>query len=183
MGSDSASVRSKIATKLSPWVTLNEKRVARGDTGEIDVFHSFQQSDYVTILAIRPDGLIPIVKQFRPALERKTFEFPGGLIDRLADPETLAESELYEETGHKITGRPHLLGCLYPDTSRLENRFWAFFGEASSDIDSNWTPEVGVDLTLVSKNELRGMINNGHFNHAQHLGLVGLALTKGFFSW
>jgi ADP-ribose pyrophosphatase len=176
-------VVSNETTKLSPWVTLSAKHVVRRGDGEIAVFHSLQQSDYVTVFVVRTDGLIPIVKQFRPAVEQITFELPSGLLDREADPESVAISEVYEETGHKVIGKFQLMGRLYPDTGRLENRFWAFFAEVSSDVDDDWIPEAGIELVLVSRRELREMIFDGQFNHALHLALIGLALTKGLFSW
>lgn len=176
-------VISNETTKLSPWVTLSSKHVMRGDNGETAVYHSLQQNDYVTMLVVRTDGFIPIVKQYRPAVEQITFELPGGLLDRTATPESVAISEIHEETGHKVIGKPHLLGCLYPDTGRLENRFWTFYAEASPDVANDWVPEAGVELLLVSRPELQTMICDGRFNHALHLGLIGLALTKGLFSW
>lgn len=169
--------------KISSWVKLSEKKVVRAESEDIAVYHSLQQHDYVTIFAVRTDGLIPIVKQYRPAVEQFTIELPGGLIDRNVSPEIIAKNEVYEETGHKLISKLYPLGCLYPDTGRLENRLWAFFGKVSEDLSGDWSPEVGVEVLLVSKNELREMICNGSFNHALHLGLIGLALTKGLFSW
>jgi len=176
-------VVSNVTTRLSEWVTLSAKHVMRDGGGGIDVFHSLQQSDYVTTLALRTDGLIPIVKQFRPAVEQFSFELPGGLLDRSAAPESVAISEIYEETGHGVIGNIHSLGCLFPDTGRLENRLWTFFAEVSSDVESDWTPEAGVEVLLVTRGELREMICGGQFNHALHLGLIGLALTRGLFTW
>ena len=80
-----------------------------------------------------------------------------------------------------VIGEPHLLCCLYPDTSRLENRLWAFFAKASSNVGVNWLPKEGVEFILLSLLQLREMICEGDFNHALHVSLIGLALTKGFF--
>ena len=170
-------------SKLSPWVTLSVKKVLKVGKSDIAVYHSFQQSDYVSTLAVRADGLIPLVKQYRPAVEQITFELPGGLLDREAKPESIAKSELLEETGHPVNGKIHLLGCLYPDTGRLENRLWAYFAEVSQQQSQNWTPEIGVEAMWVSSSELHAMIMDGRFKHALHLAVIGLALTKGYFSW
>ena len=100
-------------TELSPWVTLSTKQVLKAGESDIAVYHSFQQSDYVTTLATRTDGLIPIVQQYRPAVEQITFELPGGLLDRDATPESIAVNELLEETGHQVVRKvfvvPHLI--------------------------------------------------------------------------
>lgn len=183
MSEGRALVISQETVKLSPWVTLSTKYVMAKEGSEPDVYHSLKQSDYVTALVVRTDGLIPVVKQYRPAVEQFTFELPGGLVDRSSSPESVAISEVYEETGHKVIGKPHLLGCLHPDTGRLENRLWTFYAEVSSNVASDWMPEAGVELVLVSKSEFYEMVCDGRFNHALHLGVIGLALTKGFFSW
>jgi len=44
-------------------------------------YHAVSQQDYLAILALTPDGRIPIVRQFRPALEAFTWELPAGLLE------------------------------------------------------------------------------------------------------
>lgn len=173
----------KKETRLSKWLTLNEKHVSTATAIDINVYHSIRPNDYVTILAVRSDGLIPIVRQFRPAVEQYTLELPGGLVDSLQTPLQVAISEIHEETGHYVLNDPMLLGCIQTDTGRLENHLWAFIAGLSSDIDVSWAPEPGVEVILVSRQDLFEMVCNGKFNNALHLGVIALALTKGFFSW
>ena len=170
-------------TKLSPWVSITTKDVLWNKDNDIKTYHSLKQDDYVTMFAIRVDGLIPLVRQFRPAIEGFSYEFPGGLIDRDSDPESIATSETFEETGHKVVGKPYFLGCLYPDTGRLENRFWTYFAEVTIDKDAAWSPEENIDIVMVTRAELKEMINISEFNHALHLALISLAITKEVFSW
>src|SRR5262245_22720879 len=116
---------------LSPWVTLVARAVARGDAAP-QTYHSLEQSDYVSVLALTPDGRIPLVRQFRPAVQAVTLELPGGLLDSKEAPATVAARELLEETGLVAAGAPVLLGRLVPDTGRLENRFWCYFIRAGA---------------------------------------------------
>ena len=69
-----------------------------------------------------------------------------GLIECNATPESIAVNELLEETGHSVIDQPKLLGCLYPDTGRLENQLWAYFAEVSQQQIPQWNPEIGVTL-------------------------------------
>ncbi len=62
---------------VSPWVSVVERQVDFGD-GRVELYHALRQADYVGILAVTPDRLIPIIRQYRPALERYTWELPAA---------------------------------------------------------------------------------------------------------
>lgn len=170
-------------SRLSKWVSLVTKLVVTEDGRPPAEFHSLAQADYVSVFAISKNGRIPLVRQYRSAVERYTYEFPGGILDRNDSPEAIAISEVEEETGYRVIGKPMFLGCMAPDTGRLENRFWGFFGETEPAIESGWVPERGIEVLLVTKLEFRKMIESGQFDHALHIALIGLALTRGLFSW
>ncbi len=54
------------------------------------------------VVAVRPDGKLLMVKQFRNALDRYTLEIPAGARDAADEPTlTCAKRELEEETGYK----------------------------------------------------------------------------------
>lgn len=164
-------------TVLSPWVTVVERGVEVVGEPELQMYHSLEQADYVTVLSLTEDDRIPMVRQFRPALEQETLELPGGLLER-GTPEATARNELFEETGYRIDGPLTPLGCFAPDTGRLENRFWGYFGAPVSH-DSKWQSEDGVEAVLMPKEELKAAITAGKFAPALHIALVGLAVMKG----
>jgi ADP-ribose pyrophosphatase len=170
-------VTSRTRTVLSPWVTVVERGVEVPGTPEIQMYHSLEQADYVTILSVTADNQIPMVRQFRPALERETLELPGGLLE-VGTPEDTARNELFEETGYRTSGPLIPLGCLHPDSGRLENRFWGFFA-AGVVRESGWRAEEGVDPVLVPPAQLKADIISGEFSLALHIALVGLAVMKG----
>ena len=54
------------------------------------------------VLAVKPDGKILMVRQYRNALERETLEVPAGKRDSVdEDTSICAARELEEETGYK----------------------------------------------------------------------------------
>lgn len=164
----------------SPWVTLVSRSVA-WSTGEPQTFHSLAQADYVSVLAVNASGLIPLVTQFRPAVERMTLELPGGINDSSEAPSIVAARELFEETGFTAANEPVLLRNLTPDTGRLENRFWCFYVDAEEAV--GWQPEAQVERVLFSRAQLREAILEGSFEHALHIALLNLAIMRGRFRW
>jgi len=165
-----------LRTKLSPYVTLVERRI--DVAGRIEAYHSLEQADYVTVLAVTRDGRIPLVRQYRPALDRECLELPGGLVDAGEAPDVSAARELTEEAGFRTVAPLRLLGALDPDSGRLENRLWAYLASGVEPA-ADWTPEPGVERVLVDRTELLDMITDGRFTHALHIGIVGLALATG----
>lgn len=148
-----------------------------------EVYHALAQADYVAVLGLTADDRVPLVRQFRPALERYTLELPAGLLEKGQSPDDAAIRELREETGFATVGELVKLGCLAPDSGRLENRMWCFWAALGTTPAPSWTAESGVTPVLFSKDELRAAMMSGEFDHALHIAVIGLALTAGHFSW
>ena len=168
----------RTVNEISPWVSVVEKGLRVG--GRVEAYHCLQQADYVCVLALGEDGRIPIVRQYRPAVEAVTLELPSGLFmeDEIGGHNACAMRELAEEVGLFPVAPLEMLGKLMPDTGRLENNIFAYFcGRAVSIAD--WTPEAGVERLLVTKAELAHLVRAGEFSHALHLAVLALGIMLG----
>jgi len=169
---------------LSPWVTLVTHHVRFADVPGVHQFHSLKQADYVTVLAVTTDGKIPLIRQYRPALDRFTLELPSGLLEAGEQPERAAVRELREETGLDAGSKVVSLGSLAPDTGRLGNRLWGFFvSGVSLEKPADWQPDSQLECLLVTKAEFKDLILTGQFEHALNLAVVSQAAARGLFSF
>ncbi len=163
------------ATRVSPWMEVIAREVQFSEGAAPEVYHAVGQADYIAIVAQTEDGKIPIVRQYRPALECFTWELPAGIVDKDETPEACAARELEEETGFSAR-RVHALGSYAPCTARLSNRVHSFFIEAGARGEPT---EAGIEVRLVSLHELGAMILSGEFVLQLHIGTLLLAGLRG----
>ncbi len=173
-------IRSRRTTAVSPWMSIIAREVEFARDEPAQIYHAVDQVDYIAILALTRTGKLPIVRQYRPALEAFSWELPAGLVDPGEDPADTCRRELLEETG--LTTRAiHRLGENSPCTGRLNNRIHSFFVEAGQRI-SGFRPEPGVTVKLVSPAALVRLIKAGDFVSQLHIGALLLAELHGFLS-
>jgi ADP-ribose pyrophosphatase len=170
-------------SKLSAWVALVERTYRIGRDAEPQTFHSFRVADYATVLAVSRDGRVPLVRQFRPALQRVTLELPSGLVEEGEDAGKGALRELLEETGFSSPSPPVALPSLSPDTARLENRVRGFFLSEAEGPAPGWQPEPAVEPVIVSPTELRDAVLSGRLDHALHVAIIGQTLLAGLLDF
>jgi ADP-ribose pyrophosphatase len=168
---------------LSPWAELHTHRIIPpGETG-VQEYHGFKVKDYISILALTENSEVILVWQYRPVLERISLELPGGLLEVGEDPAEAILRELHEETGYEARN-PVLLGNLTPDSGRMQNRLWCFFvSGARQTTDPAWKEEADVKTELVTLEQLKERIDKGELDHAPHLAIIGLALSRGLIRW
>src|SRR5262245_35001612 len=99
MAKDWPKIKARHSNRVSPWLSIIERTVELTPNGKIELYHAVDQQDYIAMVAVLPDGRMPIVRQYRPALESFTWELPAGLVDDDEAPLTSCRRELLEETG------------------------------------------------------------------------------------
>jgi 8-oxo-dGTP pyrophosphatase MutT (NUDIX family) len=176
--SDWPKIKSRRTSKVSPWMEIIEREVefAPGTPGEL--YHAVGQQDYIAIVALTPEGKIPIVRQYRPALERFTWELPAGMVEPGEAAADCCRRELLEETGFPARA-VHALGAYAPCTARLSNRLHSFFVETGARAERPAT-EAGIEFKLVTPAELAALILSAEFVLQLHIGALLLAGMAGY---
>jgi ADP-ribose pyrophosphatase len=110
-----------------PWFRVEERHFTAADGEEHAYFSAHRPNPHtVHMLALTPDGQVPVLRQWRLPLEDWVWELPAGVCD-VADerPEETAARELLEETGWQAGEVIHLLtGTVSPGlTDELYNAY------------------------------------------------------------
>jgi ADP-ribose pyrophosphatase len=170
-------IKSRRTTKISPWMEIIEREVEFAPGSPPELYHAIGQQDYIAIVARTPEGQIPIVRQYRPALERFTWELPAGMVEKGEDAADCCRRELLEETGYPAK-TVYALCTLAPCTARLSNRIHSFFVETGTRAEKH-VAEAGIELRLVTPEVLAALILAGEFDLQLHIGAILLAGMRG----
>jgi len=173
-------IRARRTTAISPWLSIIAREVEFSRGAPRHLYHAVAQADYIAIVAVTPDGRIPIVRQYRPALESFSWELPAGLVDAGETALACCRREFCEETGFTAR-RVHPLARTFPCTGRLSNKIHSFFVQAGDRVQ-NFKPEPGVFVKCVTPAQLVGLIRAGKFVSQLHIGALMLAELHGFLS-
>jgi ADP-ribose pyrophosphatase len=176
MTDDASRILKRERIRLSDWVTVIARTVDY--PGAPQVYHALEQSDYITALAFAPDGRIPLVRQYRPALERTTWELPGGLRDAGEDPLACAGRELAEEVGLTPVGEGISLGWCPADSGRMNNLVRAFAFPKTAPV-KGWVPEPELEVVLMTHGEFKSLILNNDFGCSTQFTAIALAILTG----
>jgi ADP-ribose pyrophosphatase len=164
----------------SPWLEVVAKEVDLGPPRGRETFWSVRTAhDYAAVLALTEDGRIPLVRQFRPAVERDVLELPSGAVEPGEEPEAAIRRELLEETGCEA-GEIVLLGRLHTDSGRMETVQWAFFAPDARVVRDGPVGDEQLELLFVERDRLRDLVVEGEFRLAPHLAVLATALLRGY---
>lgn len=164
----------------SPWLDVVAKRVLLAPPRGEEVFYSVRTiGDYAAVVAVTEDGRVPLVRQFRPAVEAVVLELPSGAVEPEEHPETAIRRELLEETGC-LAGDIVSLGALYTDSGRMQTLQWGFFAPAVRAGAAEPQGHEQLELLFVEPAELPDLIRSGELRMAPHVAILGLALAHGY---
>jgi len=154
------------------WMRVLAKHIQLHDSKYAETYYSVEQADYVTVLAQTTDEQIPIVRQYRHAVESYTWELPSGLVEVGEIPEEACRRELKEEAGLDAIGVT-LLGSYFADCGRLANKIHIFHAQAS-EVKEDFVPETGMEIRFVSLCELRQMARSHELMNSSVLATLML---------
>jgi ADP-ribose pyrophosphatase len=144
----------------NPWWTY-KKDAYRRASGQTQVYHYQSKNPGATIVAIRDDGRIAMVTQYRPSMGLVEIGLPAGGIDDGEYAKEGAKRELLEETGATAKNWEHI-GKAYVSPGMSDDYMEMFI---ASDVTlGDFTPmeeEEGMVLSWMTAEEVDQGIENG----------------------
>ncbi|MDB6108855.1 MAG: hydrolase [Pedosphaera sp.] len=151
---------------------------ARPFAGSSEPLYVINTTDFVSIIATTTDGKMILVRQFRPAVSRKSLELPSGHVEKGETPEEAARKELLEETGY-VADKFEFLATASPAIGRFTNKMWTYFvPNARPTDDPKYQVEAGVELVLFNGSVRSLMLDEEFFSTVSHSALFA-ALAHG----
>jgi ADP-ribose pyrophosphatase len=127
------------------------------------------------ILAVTPEGNIPMVRQYRKPAEKVMLELPAGKLEGDENPVEAARRELREETGYRA-GKIEKMAAFYPTVGYSTEILHVYLATELTLGETEFDENEAIDIELIAPQTLYVMIEKGEINDAKTL--IGLLLYK-----
>lgn len=129
--------------------------IPNGNTAKWDLI---DHKGAAAVVAVRDDGKLLMVRQYRNALERDTLEIPaGGLNGREEPTMDAARRELEEETGY-ICGSMELLNSIYTTVAFCNEKIDIYLARELKKGKQHLDEDEFLNVEAYSLEELKQMI-------------------------
>lgn len=128
------------------------------------------------VVAVRPDGRLLMVRQYRNALERETLEIPaGGLNGREEPTDAAAIRELEEETGY-VCDKVELLTSIYTTVAFCNEKIDIYVAEDLRPGHQHLDEDEYINVEAYTVEELTQMILSGKIQDSKTIcGILAYA--------
>ncbi len=150
----------------NPWLTVRRDKVLLPTGRTIDDFYVLEYPTWINVVAITTSGEMVLVRQYRHALGRTSFEIVAGVVEKGEEPLAAAQRELLEETGFGGGEWTEIMQLSANPTSmnNLSHSFLALGVERLRDQHLDETEDIEVHL--FSPEEVKKMLMRGEFVQA-----------------
>ena len=115
-------------------VETGKRRFPNGREHDVEIV---RHPACVVLIPVDADGRVILVRQYRAAIDRETWELPAGSIDPGEAPEAAARRECEEETG-RAPHRVEALGAWFPTPGYCDELMHVF---RATGLRSPWAGE------------------------------------------
>lgn len=132
----------------------------------------------VTVVPVRDDGRLVMIRNWRVAVGQWLHEFCAGKLEAGEDPRAAAGRELEEETGHRAsTIEP--LGTFFTSPGFADERMHVFEARALQPVPRRLEPGEQIEVVVRAPDELERMIASGEVADGKTIGAFLLWKLRG----
>lgn len=148
------------------------------ESGNIGIREMAVHPGGAAVVAVKDDGKIILVKQFRHPLQQAILELPAGKLDKGEDPQVCAVRELEEETGYK-PGKIEKLGMISTSPGFCTEILHIYLAQNLVPGNHNREEgEYGMELFEFKFDEIERKIENGDIIDAKTICGIYYAKNK-----
>jgi len=161
------------------WIDVRSDSCIKPDGTVVEPFYVYGFPDYACAVAVTKDGKVILERMYRHGLNMVTIELPGGCVDKTdATLEDAIARELLEETGYRFD-KIEYLGNISPNPTTNTNLMRMFLATGGEfDPDQKLDTDEGVEVFLVTMDELVAMVKEQQFIQSMQLSCLFFALQK-----
>ncbi len=160
------------------WFKARADRCEFPDGRIIEPYYVIELPDWCNAVIVTPDERVVMVRQYRYAADKTTFELPGGVIDNGEDPIDAVKREMEEETGYKSDDITFLMQVC-PNPAINNNTAYFFLARnAVLTGKTGFDPYEDIDTVTFSKEEIWQMIGENKIQHGVQIGPLYAAMVK-----
>ncbi len=161
----------------TPWFSIEALEYPKHGITSENPYYRIVEGDGIVVLALTPDKRIVLVRQFRPALGKYTFELPAGNTDIGESPVEAASRELYEEAGYQARKFMPLNQGM-PLLSNRSTMMGFPFLAIGAIRDRTFVSKESIKVREVTMADFRTMVLKNEFSQFSGLGVVLLWLWR-----
>lgn len=109
------------------------------------------------IAALKDDGKMVMVKQFRKPVDKVMLEVPAGKIDPGEEPEVTCIRELREETGYSAEN-VRFLTKMYPSVGFSDEALYIYLCAGLTEGETDFDENEAIDICEMAVDELYKMV-------------------------
>lgn len=120
----------------------------------------------VCVLALKEDGAVPVVRQFRYPLGAPLLELPAGKLERGEQPTPAAVRELEEEVG-LIPGKLTELGFAYTSPGFSDEKIYLYLAQELKKVPAHPDEDEFLEVSELPFEELIRRVMSGEITDAK----------------
>ena len=133
----------------------------------------------VTVIPVRSDGQLVMIRNWRVAVGTWLHEFCAGKLEPGEDPAAAAARELEEETGHRAS-EVRAMGAFFTSPGFADERMHVFEARGLEPVPRRLEPGEEIEVAFRSPADLERMIASGEVVDGKTIGAYLLwRLRKG----